>query len=330
MLKAALLTCLALTALAANSVLCRLALGDGAVDAVSFTLIRLGSGIVMLLLVAFWLLKRQSASSADQPSTGPAAADQSAESLASDQPDSNTITAAGSNSNLFSLLNSKGSLKAAGMLFLYAIAFSIAYLDLDTGTGALILFGSVQLTMIIVGLLSGQKLHGVEWAGVIIAFAGFIYLVLPGLTTPSLLGFILMTLAGIAWGFYTLMGRGSENPMLDTAANFLRTWPMLLVLALWLVWQGAEISAQGFMLAITSGAITSGLGYVIWYAVLKYYSATQAAVLQLSVPVIAAFGGVLFVAESISLNLVLSSLMILGGVLLVIGGRWYLARKATG
>ncbi|MAC48483.1 MAG: EamA family transporter [Oceanospirillum sp.] len=325
MLKAALLTCLALTALAANSVLCRLALGDGSVDAISFTLIRLGSGIVMLLLVACWFLKRQT-SSVDTSVTGPVVI-ASSEASANHHADSNTSS--GSNSNLFALLSSKGSLKAASMLFLYAIAFSIAYLDLDTGTGALILFGAVQLTMIIVGLLSGQKLHTIEWAGVIIAFVGFIYLVLPGLTTPSLIGFILMTLAGIAWGFYTLMGRGSENPMLDTAANFMRTWPMLLVLTLWLLWQGADISTQGFMLAVTSGAITSGLGYIIWYAVLKYYSATQAAVLQLSVPVIAAFGGVLFVAEGISLNLLLSSLMILGGILLVIGGRWYLARKAA-
>ncbi|WP_417594098.1 DMT family transporter [Oceanospirillum sp.] len=310
MIRPVLLTLLSLMALAANSVLCRLALApeqtplaeslidgatervlaSGAIDPVSFTLLRLVAGVGMLWLVIFLLSWKKS--EPQKPVAG-------------------------------------GSYRAGFMLFIYALAFSVAYLDLDTGAGALVLFGAVQLTMILAGWLQGQRLHFIEWAGVLLAFSGFVYLVLPGFSTPSFSGFILMTLAGIAWGFYTLKGRGSRTPALDTARNFLFTWPWLLLLILWLLIEGGEWTSRGVILALISGAITSGLGYVIWYATLPFYTGTQAAVLQLSVPVIAAVGGVVFVSEPVTMTLIIASLMILGGIFLVITGRWYLQRTAS-
>ena len=191
----------------------------------------------------------------------------------------------------------------------------------------MILFGSVQFTMILAGLLSGNRLHFFEWSGVIVAFSGFVYLVLPGLSSPSLSGFILMAIAGIAWGFYTLAGKGSRNPLADTTFNFMRTLPLVLILIA-LSFKYAAISSQGILLAVISGAITSGIGYTIWYIALGGLTAVQAAVLQLLVPVIAALGGVVFSNETITLRLILSSLMILGGILAVILGKHY-ALKVT-
>jgi drug/metabolite transporter (DMT)-like permease len=222
---------------------------------------------------------------------------------------------------------SKGSWYSGAMLFLYAVTFSFAYITLDTGTGALILFASVQITMIILSIVSGSRLHVTEWLGVFIAFTGFVYLVLPGVTTPSLAGFLLMTVAGIAWGIYTLNGRGSNYPLADTAYNFIRTVPFVLILVAISVYD-AQLSARGIVLAILSGAIASGMGYTIWYIALGGLSATQAAVVQLSVPVIAALGGVLFVSEAITLRLTLSATLILGGILLVMLGRYYVSRSA--
>jgi drug/metabolite transporter (DMT)-like permease len=184
----------------------------------------------------------------------------------------------------------------------------------------LILFGAVQITMIVLSIRAGNRLHVLEWAGVGTAFAGFVYLVLPGVSAPSPHGFLLMSLAGIAWGVYTLMGRGSVNPLADTSYNFLRTTPMLLVLVL-LSFASAEYSSRGILLAVSSGAIASGIGYTIWYTALNGLSATQAAVVQLSVPVIAALGGVVVSEESITLRLLESAALILGGILLVVLGR---------
>jgi drug/metabolite transporter (DMT)-like permease len=211
----------------------------------------------------------------------------------------------------------RGSWKSAGMLFTYGAAFSFAYLSLDTGTGALILFGAVQFTMILIGIKLGHSLNRIEWLGVAIASVGFIYLMAPGLTTPSFLGFILMCVSGIAWGLYTLAGKNSLNPLSDTAYNFLRTSPLVFALAV-IFFQYIDISVRGFILAIASGAIASGLGYTIWYMALRDLSATRAAVLQLLVPVIASAGGVVFSSEHISAQLVISSILVLGGVLLVI------------
>lgn len=268
------LTALALLAFAGNSILCRLALGEQTIDAGSFTVIRLLSGIVVLGLI----LKM------GQSTSKPA---------------------------------SKGSWMAGAMLFLYAIAFSYAYMSLDTGTGALILFGTVQITMLLVSALRGHKLLYFEWFGVFIAFSGFVYLVLPTLSTPSLSGFILMTIAGIAWAFYTLKGKGSVNPLGDTAWNFLRTLPLVVILLIATMSQ-ANLSEQGIWLAVLSGGITSGVGYTLWYSALGGLSPTQAAVVQLLVPVIAAAGGVVFAGESLSIRLIIASTLILGGILLVV------------
>ena len=271
-------TVLALIAFAANSVLCRLALGDRTIDASSFTVIRLLSGAIVLFLII--KIKNKS----DMPT--------------------------------------KGSWSASLMLFLYAITFSFAYITLDTGTGALILFGSVQITMILLSILSGNRLHITEWLGVTISFLGFVYLVLPGITTPSMFGFMLMTVAGIAWGIYTLKGKGSTNPLIDTAYNFLRTIPFVIILAV-LAINKMNYSSTGILLAVLSGAIASGIGYAIWYSALRGLSTVQAAVVQLLVPVIAAFGGAIFVSEAITLRLTVSAVLILGGILLVVLGRSY-------
>lgn len=208
------------------------------------------------------------------------------------------------------------------MLFVYALTFSYAYISLETGVGALILFGSVQITMIVVGLFSGNRLHYSEWFGLIGAFSGFVYLVLPELTTPSLMGFILMCVSGAAWGFYTLAGRTSKSPMRDTAFNFIRTLPLVLILTL-LTFQYASLSEKGILLAVLSGSIASGVGYTIWYIALGGLSTIQAAVLQLLVPVIAALGGVLFADEVFTLRLLMSSVMVLGGIMVMILGRYY-------
>ena len=279
LLKTTMLTGLALIAFAANSVLCRLALGSEAIDASSFTIIRLLSGTVVLLAIL------------------------------------------GVTGNMTGL-SRKGSWPASLMLFIYAIAFSFAYISLDTGTGALILFGSVQITMILLALISGSRLHVTEWTGVIIAFAGFVYLILPGVTAPSTSGFLLMTVAGIAWGIYTIKGRGSKRPLVDTASNFLRTTPFILLLGL-ITFGHVNYSSEGIFLAVLSGGITSGIGYTIWYIALGGLSSTQAAVLQLSVPLIAALGGIIFVSEVITTRLVLAAAMVLGGILLVIVGKYY-------
>lgn len=210
------------------------------------------------------------------------------------------------------------------MLFLYAVTFSFAYLTLETGTGALILFGSVQITIIIMSLLSGNRLPMTDWIGVSIAFAGFSYLVLPEVRTPSVLGFVLMTIAGMAWGLYTLKGRGSIYPLSDTTYNFIRTIPLALALILVGV-PSTHFSSEGILLAALSGGVASGVGYTIWYMALGGLSNTQAAVVQLFVPVMAALGGVIFMAEVITLRLSISALMVLGGFLIVVLGRDYLA-----
>ena len=215
-----------------------------------------------------------------------------------------------------------GSWSSSFFLFLYAITFSYAYITLETGAGALILFGSVQITMIVFSLIKGRRLLLIEWFGLIFAFLGLIVLLLPGASAPSLSGFALMVFSGMAWGFYTLMGKNSQKPLIDTANNFLRTLPFVVLVSL-LTFDSIQLSNQGIMLAIVSGAITSGLGYAIWYSALAGLTVTQAAVVQLTVPIIAAFGGILFSNEIITLKLVISSLLVLGGVLVVTLGKKY-------
>lgn len=277
--KVVVLTVCALIAFAANSVLCRLALGAGAIDAAGFTIVRLVSGALVLFLILLL-----------QVNNGQ---------------------------------TTKGSWFSGFLLFLYAITFSYAYINLDTGTGALILFGAVQITMICLSIVAGNKLLPTEWFGVAIAFVGLVYLVLPGVAAPSAHGFMLMATAGIAWGVYTLKGRGSENPLADTTYNFLRTMPFVVIIVFF-TFRDFHYTAYGLALAIVSGGVTSGLGYTIWYIALRNLTATQAAVAQLSVPVIAALGGVIFLAESITLRLSISSLLILGGIFLVVMGRRFI------
>lgn len=209
---------------------------------------------------------------------------------------------------------------SAAMLFLYAGAFSFAYLTLDAGIGALILFGAVQVTMIFVGFREGHRPHWLEWLGLVTAFGGLVYLVAPGISAPSPLGSLLMALAGVAWGFYSLRGRGAGDPVADTAANFARAVPFALVLSLILM-PRIQISPGGAWLAVLSGALASGLGYVLWYAALRGLTSTRAAVVQLSVPVLAAAGGVLWLDEALTQRLVVASVVVLGGVGLAILGR---------
>jgi drug/metabolite transporter (DMT)-like permease len=213
-----------------------------------------------------------------------------------------------------------GNWISSAMLFVYAIAFSFAYLSLSAGTGALILFGSVQITMIFVALRSGERPRRLEWLGILLALGGLVYLVLPGLRAPSPLGSALMMMAGIAWGVYSLRGRGSGSPLADTAGNFLRAVPLIIFLRLVPV-SDVHLSQSGSLLAVLSGAIASGVGYVIWYAALAGLTATRAAIIQLSVPVLAAWGGVVFLAEDVSLRLILAATLILGGIALAIAGR---------
>lgn len=208
-----------------------------------------------------------------------------------------------------------GNLVSALALFVYAAGFSFAYVWLDTGTGALILFASVQLSMITISLFYGHKFRFQEWAGMLIALTGFIYLVLPGVSAPSLSGALLMTLAGIAWGVYSVKGKLSTDALLDTSGNFLRTLPLLLLL-ISLVDPGSW-QWQGGFYALLSGVIASGLGYAIWYSVLPKLSASIAAVSQLSVPVVAAIGGLILVNENPDSRLIIASIIILGGIALV-------------
>jgi drug/metabolite transporter (DMT)-like permease len=214
----------------------------------------------------------------------------------------------------------RGSWLSAFLLFAYAICFSFAYLKLTAATGALILFGSVQLTMIFVSLLRGERPRPIEWISLFLAFGGLLYLIFPGLSAPPIGFSALMISAGIAWAFYTLRGKGSENPLIDTTGNFVRAVPMILLIAI-PFFQSLQISTKGAILAIVSGSVASGIGYSIWYSVLKHHTATRAAILQLSVPAIAAFGGVVFLGEELSLRLVISSSLIIGGIGLAVLGR---------
>ena len=271
------LSLLALIAFAGNSVLCRLALTEPSIDPASFTLARLLSGIAALWMLL--VLKNIKAPSKSE--------------------------------------QANGSWLSAFMLFAYAALFSYAYVSIDTATGALVLFGSVQIALIVISLIKGYKLKLGEYAGVLLALSGFVYLVLPELQKPSLSGFIMMSLAGVAWAFYTVGGQGSLNALRDTAFNFTRTFPLLILLLVF-TFANISLSPYGITMAVLSGAITSGLGYAIWYAALPSLTTLQAGVIQLFVPIIAAFGGLLFADEAITLRLTIAAALVLGGIMLVI------------
>lgn len=282
------LTVLSLIAFAANSILCRIALGQQYIDPAGFTIIRLLSGSIALYFILVFHQYRK-------------------------KPDTN-------NSSQHSgehIATSKGSWLGSALLFAYALSFSYAYGYLDTGTGALILFGSVQICLILSALLAKQKLLNSEWLGLGLACIGFVYLIYPELTTPSLAGFILMMVSGVAWAGYTLVGKRSTAPLIDTCYNFFRTIPFVLILLV-LTISTTEYSYDGVLLAVLSGAIMSGVGYAIWYVALTGLTTTKAAVVQLLVPVIATIGGVIFMSEAMTTRLQISTVMVLGGIALVL------------
>jgi len=280
-MKVVLYTAFALVAFACNSILCRLALKGGEADAAGFTAVRLASGAVALLVIHI---------------------------LAS--------RFAG-NGRLSLDTFSKGSWLSAILLFAYAIFFSLAYIDLTASTGALILFGSVQLTMLTIGIIRGERPGIIEWLGIVIAVSGLVYLVLPGLGSPPIGSSLLMAVAGASWGIYSLRGGGSDDPLGDTAGNFILAVPMAAVVVI-IGYRGLHLTNFGIGYAVMSGAVTSGIGYAVWYAAVRYLHAATAAVVQLNVPVIAAIIAVAFLAESFTATLGVASLLILGGVVLCI------------
>jgi drug/metabolite transporter (DMT)-like permease len=266
------LTSLAMIAFAGNSLLARVALKHTAIDAASFTTIRLISGAVMLGLVA--RMRR-----------GPQAG--------------------------------SGNWRSAIALFAYAAGFSFAYVRLPAATGSLLLFGAVQTTMIGHGVWAGERLRRLQIIGLILAFGGLAGLLLPGLSSPPLYGSGLMLGAGVAWGIYSLRGKGAGDPTQVTAGNFLRAVPMAAALS-GLMLSRTSLDAAGFWYAVSSGALASGLGYAVWYTALPALKAAQAASVQLSVPVIAALGGIIFLGEPLTWRLAWASAAILGGIALVI------------
>ncbi|MBP6006964.1 MAG: DMT family transporter [Rhodoferax sp.] len=210
-----------------------------------------------------------------------------------------------------------GNWWSALALFAYAAGFSFAYVHLPAATGALLLFGAVQATMFAYGLTRGERFSRPQLIGLLLALGGLVGLLLPGLSAPPPLGSVLMLGAGVAWGVYSLRGRGAGDATLVTAGNFMRAAPMAGLLSL-LLWGQTTFDTAGIVYAVASGAVASGLGYTVWYTVLPALKATHAATVQLSVPVLAALGGVLFLGESITVRLVLASAAILGGIALVI------------
>jgi drug/metabolite transporter (DMT)-like permease len=206
---------------------------------------------------------------------------------------------------------------SAFALFVYAAGFSFAYTTLSAGTGALLLFAAVQATMILWGLHKGERLDAIQIIGFVVAMTGLVVLIFPGLTAPPLFGSILMVGAGVAWGIYSLRGQAGRDPIGSTAGNFLRAVPFAAAGSIVLL-SRTRLDHAGIFYAVISGAITSGLGYVIWYSALSGLKATSAATVQLSVPVLAAAGGILLLGEPITLRYVLSSLAVLGGIFLVV------------
>ncbi|MCE9687959.1 DMT family transporter [Shewanella sp. AS16] len=284
------LTLVTLLAFAGNSLLCRQALAHTGMDAASFTSVRLLSGTLALLLIC---------RVTSRPYRG------------------------------------QGNWISAAALFGYAAGFSFAYLALPAGVGALLLFGAVQTSMIGYGCWRGERLAAVQWLGLLLAFAGLLGLLLPGAAAAPLPASLLMLFAGASWGLYSLRGHSAANPATGaangsgkaislTAGNFLRTLPFTLVLSASVLLASAfdmgrlSMPPAGLAYAVASGALASGVGYAIWYSVLPYLKAAQAATVQLSVPVLAAFGGVLLLDEHVSLRLLLASVAILGGVALVL------------
>ncbi|MEM8735871.1 MAG: DMT family transporter [Planctomycetota bacterium] len=280
------LTVVALVAFAANSLLGRMALGNSLQDPVSFTAVRLLAGAIALLCLNAWFGEGNKGAG-ESPSPKKQVKDQWLPAL---------------------------------WLFGYALAFSLAYVTLSAATGALVLFGFVQLTMMLAALMRGERLSAIRWLGFATAVVGVVYLFLPGLTSPDPIGAMLMSAAGVAWGLYSIAGRGVRDPIAMTTRNFVFSLPLALLGPL-LAFRQIDVTALGLLLACVSGAVTSGGGYVVWYKVLPSLTTSQASVLQLSVPVIAGIGGILFLVESLTARLGIASLLILGGIAISIRSR---------
>lgn len=213
-----------------------------------------------------------------------------------------------------------GSWSGAAALFLYAVPFSFAYLSLGAGTGALLLFGAVQITMVLASVRRGVRPRPGQWIGLGIAFGGLVYLFLPGITAPSPVGAVLMLGAGTAWGFYSLQGHGAADALAETAGNFARSVP--LVLGVWLVaLSTVHARPSGILWAVLSGAVASGSGYAIWYRALRHLSSVSAAVVQLAVPLLAGVGGILLLDEHLTFRLAVAAVLVLGGIGVTIAGR---------
>src|SRR5262245_28531907 len=283
-----LFTTLTLICFASNSLLTRLALGGGAIDAASFTSVRIVSAAVMLLAISGIASRSVSRPSLPAPPAPPALPAPPAPPA---------------------LVRWRLPL----VLFGYAITFSFAYVSLTASTGALILFGAVQTTMLTAALIAGERPRALEWSGLAMAFIGLVILTTPGLAGPPLRGSLSMAASGICWGFYSLWGRDVRSPLESTTTNFVRVTPLSLLISLATI-GSVHVTRTGVLLAAVCGALTSGVGYVLWYSALAGLSATRAATVQFAVPVIAAAGGVILLAEPVSLRLVASAILILGGV----------------
>jgi drug/metabolite transporter (DMT)-like permease len=277
------LTLVTMLCFAGNSVLCRLALRQTSIDAASFTSVRLISGALMLTLLVLGRHRWRG-----QMITSP------------------------SRSSGFG-----GNWMSALALFVYACAFSFSYNKLSTGTGALLLFGAVQATMILTGLWRGERLNARQVGGLLLALLGLVAILSPSLDAPPLGSALLMLTSGVAWGVYSLRGRGVADPTGDTAGNFLRAALLSVLLSAALLAQ-QQLDAMGLLYALLSGAVTSGLGYAIWYTVVPRLTRTRAATVQLSVPVLAALAGALFVQEPITVGLLLTAAAVLGDIALVV------------
>lgn len=297
-MKATFYTVIALLAFAANSLFCRMALAEGYIDAWGFTIIRLMSAAVCLGVIMTLHAYRLRSQAVKYSHTDREA-----------------------------LLNDKGSWLSSFSLVVYALCFSLAYVALDTGTGALILFSAVQLTMIGWGIYKKEQLNPLQWLAFFVAVAGFIYLMLPSVAAPSLLAATLMAVSGVAWGVYSIRGKSCISPLRATGFNFFRSLvavPILLIVGIYLNNTGVtnshleSITTKGIVLACASGAIASGMGYSIWYTAMPLLKNTQAAIVQLCVPVLAALLGVVFLSEPLTVPFVVASAIILGAVLVFI------------
>ena len=280
-MKATLFTIIALVAFAANSLLCRLALAQGYIDAWNFTVIRLLSGAVCLAIIM--LLYTKQLNKKAQSSS--------------------------------SVINDIGSWRSSVSLLIYALCFSIGYIELDTGMGALILFSAVQFTMIGWGIYKQERLTAVQWLAFIVAFVAFVYLMLPSQTAPPVMAAVLMSISGVAWGIYSIRGKACVSPLRATTYNFIRSLLVLPILIVVGMSQLKNVRMEGVLLAIASGAIASGVGYSIWYVAMPLLKSTHAAIVQLCVPVLAAIAGAVFLSETLTVQFMLPSSIILLAVL---------------